>query len=455
MAGGNADILRRGFDDFREFVNPMIALRAELAGEPTRIIRTDAGRLVEGDNGLVEDFHGTQAFGHRHPHITRAVQDFLASDAPSWFPSRVSPYAGSLARRLCERANRVAGTGSTAGEGSAAGGGAPVYSNVYFGNSGSEAVEAALKLARAVTGRPRVLSLQGAYHGCTMGSCGLMSKGVFRDPFEPHLPGLAALPFGDADALHAAIREGGVAAIVVEPIQLEGGVHALPRPFIEALCDLTARHGILLVADEIQTGLGRTGRFLASEGWPRRPDAVLLGKHLGGGLLPISAMLTRRELFEKAYGRNFETAEAHNCTFSGSAAVCVAAHAALDLLTDGMIARVGESGAAFRQGLSSALSGLPLFDEIRGDGLIAGIALKPSDHPWLSFEHFGMEDLSGHATVGLLLCHRLYKRGFFCFVCGHDWRVLRLQPRFTIEPGILDRFTSIVREELERLCNLA
>jgi acetylornithine/succinyldiaminopimelate/putrescine aminotransferase len=105
--------------------------------------------------------------------------------------------------------------------------------------------------------------------------------------------------------------------------------------------------------------------------------------------------------------------------------------------------------------LEAALSGLPLFDGIRGEGLVAGIALKPSDHPWLSFEHFGMEDLSGHPSVGLLLCHRLYKRGFFCFVCGHDWSVLRLQPRFNIEPEKLEEFTAIVREELEHLCALA
>jgi acetylornithine/succinyldiaminopimelate/putrescine aminotransferase len=440
MESAISNVFRQGFDEFREFINPLIVLRAELAGEPTRAVRVDAGRLVTSDGQLVEDFHGTQAFGHRNPVITRAVAAFLESDSPSWFPARVSPYAGSLARRLCER---------TKGSDSKA-----PYSNVYFGNSGSEAVEAALKLARAVTRRPRVLSLSGAYHGCTMGSCGLMSKGVFRDPFEPHVPGLGSLPFGDVDALRAAILGGDVAAVVVEPIQLEGGVHALPEEYLDALCDMTGRHGVLLVADEVQTGLGRTGRFLASEVWPRRPDAVLLGKHLGGGLLPISAMLTRHELFECAYGKNFETAEAHNCTFSGSAAVCVASHAALDLLTDELVARVRELGASFRKGLGEALGDLPLFREIRGDGLIAGIALNNADHPWLSFEHFGMEDLGGHPTAGLLLCHRLYKRGFFCFVCGHDWSVLRLQPRFTIEAETLARFTTIVREELSYLCDL-
>jgi acetylornithine/succinyldiaminopimelate/putrescine aminotransferase len=440
MASAVSAVPRQGFEDFREFVNPLIALRAELAGEPTKIMHVVEGRLVTADGQVVEDFHGTQAFGHRNPAIAQAVQGFLASDSPSWFPSRVNPYAGSLARRLCERAN--------------ASGGAAAYSNVYLANSGSEAVEAALKLARAVTRRPRVLSLDGAYHGCTMGSCGLMSKGVFRNPFEPHIPGLGTLPFADLAALHTAISAGDVAAVVVEPIQLEGGVHALPREYIDALCDLTSRHGTLLVADEVQTGLGRSGRFLASETWPRRPDAVLLGKHLGGGLLPISAMITRRELFERAYGKNFETAEAHNCTFSGSAVVCVAAHAALDLLSEELIAHVRELGASFRKGLSEALADLPLFAEIRGDGLIAGIALNDADHPWLSFEHFGMEDLSNHPSVGLLLCHRLYRRGFFCFVCGHDWGVLRLQPRFNIEAAKLAEFTSIVRKELSELCAL-
>jgi acetylornithine/succinyldiaminopimelate/putrescine aminotransferase len=425
--------LRTGFDDFREWVNPMIAMRTQLSGEPVELVRVDAGRLVDANGAVIEDFHGTQAFGHRNPAITAAVRAFLDSDSPSWFPSRVNPYAGALARRLGER------TG---------------YSNAYFASSGSEAVEAALKLARAVTGRPRILGLDRAYHGCTMGSCALMAPGVFRDPFAPHVPGIATLPFGDVAALEAALAAGDVAAVVVEPIQLEGGVRPLSPEYVAALCRLTEAHGTLLVADEVQTGLGRTGRFLASEAWPRRPDAVLLAKHLGGGLLPISAMLTRKDLWERAYGKNFETAEAHNCTFSGSAMVCVAAQAALDLLTDDAIARVRTVGHAFREALREALGGMPLLREVRGDGLVAGIVLEPASHPWVSFEHFGMGDLAHHPTMGLLLCHRLYKRGFFCFVCGHDWSVLRLQPRFDVPEHVLRSFTAIAAEELEALCAL-
>jgi len=277
---------------------------------------------------------------------------------------------------------------------------------------------------------------------------------MFKDPFGPHVPGLAPIPFGDIDALVTALRGGEVAAVVLEPIQLEGGVRPVPSAFLEVACELTAKHGALLVADEIQTGLGRTGRFLASEAWPRRPDAVILGKHLGGGLVPISAMLTTDELFDRAYGQHYASAEAHNTTFGGSAIVCVAALAALDLLTDELIARVGEVGARFRGKLAATLERHELFEEERGAGLLVGIALKPSEHPWLSFEHFGVEALADQPTTGVLLCHRLYKRGFYCFACGHDWRILRVLPRFNIPEPVLDTFVSAIDEELEYLCSL-
>jgi acetylornithine/succinyldiaminopimelate/putrescine aminotransferase len=432
-------MLREGYESYRRYVNPLVTLRAELLGEPTRISSVRDGKLVE-PRGSVEDFHGTQTFGHRHPAITAAVTEFLASDSPNWFPCRVNPYAGLLAQRLCERANLT-------GEG-------PGYSNVFFANSGSGAVEAAIKLARAATKRPRVISLDGAYHGCTMGSCALMKPGMFKDPFGPHVPEVGPIPFGDIDALAVALRAGDVAAVVLEPIQLEGGVRTVSPEFLAVACELTEKYGTLLVADEIQTGLGRTGRFLASECWPRRPDAVVLGKHLGGGLVPISAMMTREELFDRAYGEHYASAEAHNTTFGGNGLVCVAALAALELLTDELIVRVGEIGDSFRAKLAATLARHELFVRVRGAGLLVGLELRPSDHPWLSFEHFGIDALNDQPTIGVLLCHRLYKRGFYCFACGHDWRILRVLPRFTIEQATLDAFVAAVDEELEYLCTL-
>ena len=434
-------ILREGVAGYRDFVNPLVTLRAKLLAEPSEALRTQAGQLTDGDR-LIEDFHGTQSFGHRHPAITQAIREFLDSDAANWFPSRVNPWAGELAKRICERANQT-----NEGPRSA-------YDNVFFANSGSGAVEAALKIARAATGKPRVLSMLGAYHGTTMGSCALMNPGMFRDLFEPHLPAAGPIAFGDIDALAEAMSGGDVAALIVEPIQLEGGVNALPSAFIEAACELTEKHGALLVADEIQTGLGRTGRFLASECWPRRPDAIVLGKHLGGGLLPISGMVSSRELFERAYGQHYATAEAHNSTFSGNAMVCVAALATLDLLTDELIATIGQRGDAFSAELGARLKRHALFEGMRGKGQLIGIRLRPADHPWLSFEHFGVEGLGDTPSIGVILCHRLYKRGYYCFVCGHDWKTIRILPRFNVPSATLASFADAIDEELEKLCDL-
>jgi acetylornithine/succinyldiaminopimelate/putrescine aminotransferase len=351
--------------------------------------------------------------GHRHPAITKAVQDFLATDQPNWYPSRVSPQAGRFARLLCER------TG---------------YSSAFFTCTGSDAVEASIKLGRALTKRPGILALDG-----------------------PHLPGARKIPFGDVEVLARELATGDVGAVVVEPIQGEGGVRALPQRFVEALCELTAKHHVLLVADEIQTGLGRTGTFLRSSRWPRRPDVVLLGKALGGGLVPISAMLFDKKTFTDAYGRDFEGGESHNVTFSYHALGAVAGIATMELLTDDVIASVGRRGAALKARFESELAGHPLVEEVRGEGFMLGIKLKALDHPWLGFEHFGFEEIAreGRASVAPLLCFRLHRQGLFCFTCGHDWSVFRLQPRFFVDDATLDRLVKSTREELDYLSELA
>jgi acetylornithine/succinyldiaminopimelate/putrescine aminotransferase len=428
------DLLHKGFEEFRRFVNPLVAQRAALAGEPIHVARVEDYRLVDSEGHAFEDFHGTQAFGHRRPEIAAAVTGYLQSDAPSWFPSRVNPFAGRLGRRLYER------TG---------------YDNVFYACTGAGAIEAAIKLGRALTKRPRLLGLAGAYHGCTMGALSLMGAGYLRDPFGPHLPGAESLPFGDIDALAQALATEDVAVVIAEPIQGEGGVRVLPDDYVAALCELTEKHGTLLVADEVQTGMGRTGKgFLRSSLWPRRPDVVVLGKHIGGGLVPISPMLTSRETFLRAYGDHFASGEAHNNTMGNNGLSCVAALAALELLTDDMIREVDEKGARFKAALEEAVGDHEWVREVRGEGLMMGVALRQPDHPWLSFEHFGFGDLAEKPVIAPLLCHRLYKRGFFCFSCGHDWSIFRLQPRFDIPWERLEAFVEAVREELEYLCQL-
>lgn len=429
-------VLAAGFEDFRRFVNPLIFNRASLASEPWRIVGTKDGRVVDADGQVYEDFHGTQAFGHRRQEITDAVKAYLDSDIPTWWPARVSPYAGQLARRLHER------TG---------------YDNCFFGMSGSDAVEAAIKLGRALTGRPGIICIEGAYHGCNMGSTALMNEGLFSNAFGPHLPGVVRVPFGDVDALCRAFDEHAIGSLILEPIQGEGGVRRLPDDFVAAACELSERQGALLVADEVQTGLGRTGRgFLYShQTWPRRPDAVIIAKALGGGLIPLSSMMTSREIFERAYGAHFAAGESHNITFGFNSVGAAAGLATLDLLTDDLIERVAKTGARFKALLQDKLLDSPLVEEIRGEGLMLGIVLTAPKHPWLTFEHFGFPDLGHQSPMAPLLCHRLYRRGFFCFSCGHDWGILRLQPRLEIDDATLTRFVQVCREEVNHLCELS
>jgi acetylornithine/succinyldiaminopimelate/putrescine aminotransferase len=175
---------------------------------------------------------------------------------------------------------------------------------------------------------------------------------------------------------------------------------------------------------------------------------VLLAKHLGGGLMPISALLTKKELFLGAYGSDFSSGESHNTTLGFNALSCVAALAALELLDDACIARVCEIGGSFKRRLAERLASSPLVREVRGAGFMLGVALRDMDHPWLSFEHFGYAGLGDRSVMAPLLCHRLYARGFFCFTCGHDWSVFRLQPRFDVPGERLEEFVDAVVEEL-------
>ena len=425
---------KRGFEEYARYINPLIAQRARLAGEPWELVAVRDGLLIDADGKAYEDFHGTQALDHRNPAVTAAVQEYLASDLPNWYPARVTPHAGRLARRLFER------TG---------------YDNAFFGASGSDVVEASIKLARVATRKPRIIGIEGAYHGCGLGSTALMATGPFRAPFGPYLEGVSRIPFGDVDALAAELKAGDVAAVIVEPIQGEGGVRVLPEAFVDALCELTATHGAVLVADEVQTGLGRTGTFLRSERWPRRPDAVLLAKLLGGGLIALSTMLSSRDLFMRAYGQDFEDGESHNITFSYNAVGMVAGLAALEQLDEALVRRIGEVGARFKADLQARLGDHPLVEEVRGEGLMLGLKLRPLDHPWLSFEHFGFHGLTERATVSPLLCHRLFRRGWFFFTCGHDWSVFRLQPRYNIPEETLRRVVGDIRTELDWLWETA
>ncbi len=313
--------------------------------------------LVRGEGCYVWDDTGAKyldflagiavnALGHAHPVLVDAVSRQIATVA------HVSNYfANPPQLELAARLTRLTGG-----------------DRVYFCNSGAEAIEAAIKLARR-TGRPRIIALNNSFHGRTMGSLSLTGKPALREPFEPLVPNVEHID-STIEALERAIGPD-VAAVVIEPIKGEAGVIDLPEGYLAAARDITARHGALLILDEIQTGAGRTGTWWAFQQAGIVPDAIAVAKGIGGGV-PIGALVTfgaASDLF---------TAGQHGSTFGGNPLATAASNAVL-----GEIERAGlvDNAAARGEQLRAAIAGLPLVDEVRGRGLLIGVGLTDDVAP--------------------------------------------------------------------------
>ena len=330
-------------------------------GTPQRVLVRGSGCLVwDADGKEYLDLLGgiaVNALGHANPFVTSVISSQLATlgHVSNFF---TSPTQIALAEKLLALTE------------------APAGSKVFFTNSGTEANEAAFKLARCNTGgsgtkRTKIIALEGAFHGRTMGALALTAKEAYRAPFEPLPGGVVHIPFGDVEALKAAVDET-VAAVFLEPIQGEAGVRPLPPGYLRAARELTARVGTLLILDEVQTGIGRTGKWLASEDAGIMPDAVTLAKGLGGGF-PIGALVTFG-----GHTSSLLSAGQHGTTFGGNPVATAAALATLhaienqDVLAN--VAKVGEH-------LRSALATIPGVTEVRGEGLLIGFDLDADVAP--------------------------------------------------------------------------
>jgi putrescine aminotransferase len=270
------------YENYRDFVNPPLARVMKLSGSPVEVSAGGAS-IVDHTGKTYLDFaggYGVFTLGYRHPRVVAAVHaqlDVMALSVRTMF----NPLLGRLARRLAEL---------TPGD----------LKSSFFSNSGTEAVEAALKLARAATQRTRFVGTDGAFHGKTFGALSVSGRDAFRTPFEPLLAGVTRVPFGDLDALAAAI--GDAAAVIVEPVQGEGGVNVPPPDYLRGVRALCDRAGALMIADEVQTGLGRCGALFACDLAGVVPDVMTLAKGLSGGVMPIGATIARAAVWNAAYG---------------------------------------------------------------------------------------------------------------------------------------------------------
>jgi len=300
--------------------------------------------------------YGVFAIGRNHPALRDALKSVLDAELPGLVQFDVSPLAGLLAQRLI--------------------GYMPYLDKVFFANSGTEAVEAAIKFARAATGRPGIIHCEHSFHGLTYGALSLNGDAVFRSGFEPLLPDCSVVPFNDLAALERALAPRKAAAFIVEPIQGKG-VNLPDDGYLQEAAALCRRHGTLFVADEIQTGLGRTGRFLAVDHWGVEPDMVLIAKALSGGHVPVGAVLTRKRIYDKIFDR-MDRAVVHGSTFAKNDLAMAAGLATLDVIeTEGLISRAERLGDRLRLGLSDLIGRYEFLRAVRGKGLMIGIEFGP------------------------------------------------------------------------------
>jgi len=283
--------------------------------------------------------------------IRQALHDALDLHLADWTQFDCGPLPGLLAEKLLARA--------------------PGLERVFFCNSGTEAVESALKFARYATGRGRVVYCDHAFHGLTTGSLSVNGSAEFRQGFDPLLPD-TAVPLGDLDALAAELRRGDVAALIVEPVQGKG-VHMPPPGFLAAASELLHSHGALLICDEVQTGLGRTGKFFAYQHEQVVPDIVTVAKALSGGYVPVGAMLAKGPIFEKVYS-SMDRVMAHSTTFKGGVLAMAAGLAFMAVLDDeGLVEAAARTGEALRTALIPMAERYDVLADVRGRGLMIGL----------------------------------------------------------------------------------
>jgi ornithine--oxo-acid transaminase len=437
-------------------LNPKLGRILRTLGFDRQWARGEGAHLIDAQGNSYLDLlsgYGVFAIGRNHPEAIAAVRETMEAHTANLPQLGVTLLSGVLAEQLLARAPDSVGA-------------------MVPANSGTEAVEAAIKIARAATGRARILYAEHAFHGLTLGSLSLNGDAIFREGFGPLLPACEPVPFGDLDALEralacerrsrngrtATVRAGGggprrraahgesdVAAFVVEPIQGKG-VHVAPDGYLQAAQRLCREAGALLVCDEVQTGLGRTGRFFALEHWGVQPDLICVSKALSGGLVPIGAVLVSRSAFEKVFD-GMERAVRHGSTFGGNDLAAAAGLATLRVIdAERLVERAARLGALLFELTRPLVDRYEVVFDVRGRGLMWAIEFgAPGGGArrsiWNAAER-AQPGIFSQLIVGPLF----HEHHILCQVAGHRMNVVKALPALVIEEHEIRRFAAALED---------
>src|SRR5436190_3388528 len=413
------------------YLNPQLGRIVRTLGYDRRWVAGEGAHLIDENGDRYLDLlsgYGVFAIGRNHPEVVAAIEQVMAARTANLPQLGITALSGVLAEELVARA-----PGS-------------VHAMVPA-NSGAEAVEAGIKLARAATGRPRILYCEHAFHGLTLGALSLNGGREFRDGFEPLLPGCDAVPFGDLDALERELATGDVAALFVEPVQGKG-VNLPPADYLSGAQERCRAAGTLLACDEVQTGIGRTGRFLALEHWGLEPDLICIAKALSGGLVPIGAVLASRAVMDRVFD-SMERGVRHGSTFGGNDLAAAAGLATLRVLErEGLVERAERLGALLLELTTPLVERYEVVRDVRGLGLMWAIELGPprgrtGRSVWDVVEHAQPGLFAQLVTVPLFHDHRI-----LCQVAGHRMNVVKALPALVVSEEEVRRFAAALDDVL-------
>jgi acetylornithine/succinyldiaminopimelate/putrescine aminotransferase len=413
-------------------LNPTLVDILRITGFDKVYVRAEGAYLYDGEGREYLDFlsgYGVFNMGRNHPTVKQAIRDTLDLDLPNMVQLDCSLLSGLLAEALLKKA--------------------PSHLEaVFFCNSGTEAVEGAIKFARAATGRPKIISLKGCYHGLSYGSLSVTGSGNFQEGFGPFLADVARIKLGDLHGLEKLLKKGDVAAFLFEPIQGKG-VNFPQDDFYQRTQALCRTHGTLVVCDEVQCGLGRTGKWWGFQHWNLEPDIITVAKSLSGGFVPCGAIVTRRAIYQRVFSR-LDRAVVHSSTFGRNNLAMACGLAALHVLeNERLIENSAIMGQKLLERLNSLRSKHSLIKAVRGKGLMIAIEFHEPPQLGLKLAWRIMHRIDHGLFAQLVIVPLLSRHRVLTQVAGHNMDVIKILPPLIITDKEIDYFVNAFDKALQ------
>jgi ornithine--oxo-acid transaminase len=427
--------LGENFELHKAHVNPALARVLHIVGYDNVYTKGEGAYLFDEKGERYLDFlsgFGVFQLGRNHPKVKRALHDLLDLDRPNLIQMDCPLLAGLLAERLTAQARQSY----------------PGLDAVFFTNSGAESVEASLKFARAATQRNRFVYLDHAFHGLTLGALSVNGSEHFRAGFGELLPA-TPVPLNDISALQAELKKGDVAAFIAEPIQGKG-VYLPDEAFLGEAQRLCRKHGVVFIVDEVQAGLGRTGRFFAGEHWNLAPDVVTISKALSGGYVPVGAVLLRREVHKKTFS-GLERCVVHSNTFGQNELAMGAGLATLEVLKEeNLVENAARLGDRFHAGLSALQDRYEMLHDVRGKGLMVAVEFGPPRSLKLKAAWKALETVQAGLFSQLVVMNLMKEHRLLTQVSGHRVNIVKFLPPLVVTEEEIDAAVGAIDASLEK-----